>query len=281
MKIRLLIALMLLISSGSSLSAQVFDTQTTWFYCVPVFVNPPEVCKVLKLENMEVVNDTIYCEILDIDVITMKQFGKEVWISGDKKYDYSLKVGDSFLLDKTYTINIDGVENQHVFGKDRIVQYAHHGSPNDGLVFVEGIGASSFETGQKLEELSYVINPDLLFILADPTPQLKFMKVGSEVFASGNDSNCEMCAQVVSNKNISLAGLSLTVIASTDILQVSGLSGPSSIQIFNASGQLQSTTPSKSQTEEISISGLGTGVYFVKVLKLDTKETGTLKFMKI
>ena len=61
---------------------------------------------------------------------------------------------------------------------------------------------------------------------------------------------------------------------------LSGISAPCQVDIFNVQGSLVTTRQISNQAEEIDISGLKSGVYFVKVISDDIYQINSLKIIK-
>lgn len=266
---------------GNTLSAQVFDTQTTWYYCQPMFPPNPEKCYIFKLENASWNRDTLNNDFGNIKV---KQFDKKVWMDGKLHYDFNLGAGDSIRIHldvgEETIFFIDSVKTSSLHGKNRLMQFIHSGDIN--MVLVEGLGTGRFIKEEFINSTDFFLDQGFAYInsIADPSLGLTYFEDGDIIYGPLGFGECYSCDQSVSLKENTSSDISLLLHSQEEIISIKGLLGQSIIQIYNASGQLHYTTKSQSQTEEISIAELRAGVYFVRISKANSRETTTLKFVK-
>ena len=269
MKEKRIYSFFLMLFFGITCSAQVFDFDTQWYYCQAGFVNVTERCSMAELQYTETKNDTLYGVFIDQSKRhEVKQVGKKVWFDGLKIYDFDLKVGDSLTI-RDYDgyagkYLLDSIQTKFIYGKNRTLQFT------DIYVLVEGIGTAFHYDGKFYK---FHFDQGELFIIADPTRTLKFIKFEDDIEKFAED-NCSACDALVNNLEVTQSSsLSIYPNPVSDWLYINGVTGEN-FAIYDQLGKLL-VKQKFSEQNGIDVSSLLPGVY---VLLID--DNMTTRFVK-
>ncbi len=258
--------------------AQVFGPDMEWIYCSIYFPPNPESCFIDQLQDVILEGDTMKAKYYGIDVL---QFGKEVWVDSEKRYDFALKPDDS-LTWQDFTVKIDSVQTRLLFDKNRVVQYCHSDELPFPIVLVEGLGALEYYIDEtSLSTKSYFFDPNLAYTyVVDPKPVMKCIRIQQKLFGPFEDLDCHSCEQLVSTVEKPSLSNHYKLEVTGDRIEISGFEQAALIQFFTTSGQLVKSMEIFDYSVEIDASSFPVGLYMIRICNKSNGKTAILKFVK-
>ena len=269
-----------------NVKAQVFDPQTEWYYCQTGFPPDGERCHIFDFDQVSGdPQDTLVATFKSIfGALRVKQHDQKVWINDTLNYDFGRNLNDTFFIrdffeDLDWYV-LDSIKVKSLFGRDRIVQFISNN--DDKKVMVEGLGTAVFFDEERLEEIDYFFDPGIVKVnfIADPALSFSYFNDGQNKIATFPNKGCETCDKVVMIEEVTQITPQYDLKIANELLTISGLTGPSIIQLYNTSGQLLQNIEKVDAEVEISLSNQNAGVYFLRIVNMENGKVSTLRFVK-